>query len=377
MSFHKLRSFTKIILTVINLLMSVSLIIGCYGKYMNPEKFWYTGLFTLGAFYFLLFILAFFFFWIFAKPVLSIISIATVIVCWQPLKHLVQIRLTPDFVQQKHPSNIRVMSWNVEHFDILEHKTHPERKQEMLNMINAYQPDIACFQEMVAGEKTKSINNLQQMMTQLGFPFYHYSYNPKLDFDENHHFGILIFSRLPIIHKSTVSFAPNDYNSIFQYVDVVRAADTFRVFNIHMQSLKFSDKNRNYIDQPTLKDQQDIIKSTNIISKLRTGFLKRSQQSIHIRESMDSSTYPVIVCGDFNDVPNSYAYYIIGKNMKNAFAEKGTGIGRTFYSISPTLRIDDIFCDERFSVQQFLRVKKKLSDHYPLIADLFYTSPSL
>ncbi len=377
MALSKLRSFTKTVLTIINVLMSVGMIIGCYGKYVNPEKFWFTGLFTLAAFYFLLFILAFFFFWIFAKPILSLISITTLALCWQPLKHLVQIRLTPDFVHQKHPSNIRIMSWNVEHFDILEHKTHPERKQEMIDMINSYQPDIACFQEVVAGEKPKSINNLQQLMTQLGFEYYHYSYNPKLDFDENHHFGIIIFSRLPIVQKNTVSFSPNDYNSIFQYVDVVRKTDTFRVFNIHMQSLKFSEKNRNYIDKPTLKDQKDLIKSTNIISKLRTGFLKRSQQSNHIRQSMDSSKYPVIICGDFNDVPNSYAYYTIGKNMTNTFAEKGTGIGRTFYSVSPTLRIDHIFCDKRFTVQQFVRIKKKLSDHYPLITDLFYTSPTL
>ena len=377
MSFHKLRTFTKTILIAINFLMSQGLIIGCYGKYFTGEKLWFTGLFTLGSFYFLLFILAFFFFWIFAKPVFSLLSIGTVLICWQPLKHLVQIRLSPNFILQKHPSNIRVMSWNVEHFDILEHKTHPERKQQMIDMINSYQPDVACFQEVVAGEKPKSINNLQQIMNQLGFTYYHYSFNPKLDFDENHHFGIIIFSRLPIINKSTVSFAPNDYNSIFQYVDVVRAADTFRVFNIHLQSLKFSDKNRIYLDEPTLKDQQDLIRTTSIISKLRTGFLKRSQQSNHIRQSMDSSKYPVIVCGDLNDVPNSYSYFIIGEKMKNAFAEKGTGIGRTFYSVSPTLRIDDIFCDERFSVQQFVRVKKKLSDHYPLIADLFYTSSAL
>ncbi len=35
------------------------------------------------------------------------------------------------------------MSWNVEHFDILEHKTHPEKKQQMLDLIKDYQPDIA------------------------------------------------------------------------------------------------------------------------------------------------------------------------------------------------------------------------------------------
>jgi endonuclease/exonuclease/phosphatase family metal-dependent hydrolase len=58
--------------------------------------------------------------------------------------------------------------------------------------------------------------------------------------------------------------------------------------------------------------------------------------------------------------------------MKNAFAEKGTGIGRTFYGISPTLRIDQIFVDPHFTVEQYLRIKKKLSDHFPIIADLHY-----
>ena len=85
---------------------------------------------------------------------------------------------------------------------------------------------------------------------------------------------------------------------------------------------------------------------------------------------MNESPYKVILCGDFNDVPNSYAYNTIGKGLKNAYAEKGTGIGRTFSSISPTLRIDNIFIDNKLMVEQFVRVKKKLSDHFPIIADI-------
>ena len=85
---------------------------------------------------------------------------------------------------------------------------------------------------------------------------------------------------------------------------------------------------------------------------------------------MDKSPYPVIVCGDFNDIPNSYAYNTIGKGMKNAFAEKGSGIGRTFSGISPTLRIDNIFVADKFSVDQFLRIPKILSDHFPVFADV-------
>jgi endonuclease/exonuclease/phosphatase (EEP) superfamily protein YafD len=85
---------------------------------------------------------------------------------------------------------------------------------------------------------------------------------------------------------------------------------------------------------------------------------------------MNHSPYSIILCGDFNDVPNSYAYETIGAGLQNAFVQKGSGISRTFSSISPTLRIDNIFADKRFTVTQFTRVKKLLSDHFPIVADL-------
>jgi len=107
-------------------------------------------------------------------------------------------------------------------------------------------------------------------------------------------------------------------------------------------------------------------KDSKVVSK------KRYLQSSRVKAAVDKSPYPVIICGDFNDVPNSYAYNTIGKGLKNTFEQKGTGIGRTFYGISPTLRIDDIFVDKRFTVEQFLRIKKNLSDHFPIITDLYY-----
>ena len=84
------------------------------------------------------------------------------------------------------------MSWNVEHFDILEHKTHPEKKQEMLDLINEYNPDIACFQEMVASDSvSNAINYIPDFKKKIKMLDYHFSYNKRLDFDQNHHFGII------------------------------------------------------------------------------------------------------------------------------------------------------------------------------------------
>jgi endonuclease/exonuclease/phosphatase family metal-dependent hydrolase len=136
--------------------------------------------------------------------------------------------------------------------------------------------------------------------------------------------------------------------------------------------LRFSEDNLHFIEDPSLNDQGDLRQSKNVVARFRNGFLKRRRQSERLKQSVNQSPYPVIVCADLNDVPNSYAYNTIGKGMKNAFEQKGTGIGRTFHGISPTLRIDHIFTDQRFDVEQYLRIKKKLSDHYPIIVDLYY-----
>ena len=89
-----------------------------------------------------------------------------------------------------------------------------------------------------------------------------------------------------------------------------------------------------------------------------------------IASLLADSPYPVIVTADLSDVPNSYTYFTVRGTLQDAFLQKGYGIGRTFRGLSPTLRIDYIFADPRFSVQQFKRVKKDYSDHYMLVADL-------
>ena len=366
-----LRRFTKGFFVLCNVGIAILFLLGCYASYFNATTYWYLGLLTLASLYFLLLLIIFIVFWLFAKPKFIFIGIITIAIAWNPLGQIIKIKQSEEFKIAKLPNSIRIMSWNIEHFDILEHKTHPERKQEMLDLINKYSPDVACFQEMVGGDfDSTAINYVPRIAKELNFKYYYYSYDKRDDFDGKHHYGIITFSRFPIIQKYTYGPPELNYNSIFQSIDVAKNDDTFRVFNIHLQSLKFSDVSRQYIDDPTLKGRIDIEKSKNIISKFKTGFAKRKLQSERVKKSMNESPYKVIICGDFNDVPNSYAYNTIGKGLKNAYAEKGSGIGRTFASISPTLRIDNIFVDKKLQVEQFARVKKKLSDHFPIIADV-------
>ena len=364
------RRITKRFLIICNIIVAILFLFGSYVKFFNPEKFWFIGLLTLSLPYILFTLIVFLICWLFTKKIWMLISLASIAFCWNAVHNIFPLNFSGSFKMQKDSGSIRVMSWNVEHFDILEYRTHPETKQKMIDLIKQYQPDIACFQEMVAGDDDKAINYLGNFKRSMNFTDYYYSYENRLDFDRAHHFGIIMFTKFPVINKQTVSIPPNDYNSIFQYMDVVAGDDTIRVFNIHLQSLRLTQENRNYLDNPSINTDTVMTESRSIIGKLKRGFLRRAYQADAVRNEMDKSPYPVVVCGDFNDVPNSYAYCRIGDGYQNTFVKKGSGIGRTFSGISPTLRIDNIFCDNDFSVMQFTRIAKKLSDHFPVIADM-------
>ena len=374
------RRFTKKLFIGFNLCIATLFLMGCYSEYLFSASWWPVGFLTISLFYLLLVLCIFFIFWLFVKPGWSLIFVITAALSINHIRNIIPFRFSSMFTMKKKPADLRVMSWNVAQFDIMKHKEKPATYNEMISLVNEFSPDIACFQEMVSGDTLADLNNsyyrkysfysIFEFASKLSLPNYLYTYNYKDNFLNQQHFGIIIFSKYPIINKQTIRNYPYDYNSNFQYTDIVKDGDTFRVFNCHLQSLRFSNSNLDYIQNPAIKTETDLKKSKNVITKFKNAFLRRQGQADWVRAEIEKSPYPVIVCGDFNDVPNSYAYETIGKNLQDAFVKKGTGLGRTFSGISPTLRIDNIFVDKRYSVNQYVRVQKKLSDHFPIITDI-------
>jgi endonuclease/exonuclease/phosphatase family metal-dependent hydrolase len=152
--------------------------------------------------------------------------------------------------------------------------------------------------------------------------------------------------------------------------------DTIRVFTTHLQSVQFRQKDYEALSEIQSAEDSLLANSKTVLSKLRKAMNLRSSQADIARKILDDSPYPTIFCGDLNDTPNSYTYFTIRGEMQDAFLKKGFGIGRTFSSLSPTLRIDYIFTDDRFRVKQFTRVVKYLSDHFMIMADVELKAPN-
>ncbi len=354
-----------------NLLSAAGMLIGCYSHAINEGDYWFLDLFTTVTPLLLMSQPVFLMSWLFLKPRYALISLVALVLCWVPLRQVFGFRIGDPFRYQKAPDHLRIMSWNVEHFKITEHRRNPALKLDMIRVVRNHYPDIACFQEMVASDTfADAINYLPDFQKKMLFPYAHYSYDPRYDFDRRHHFGLVIFSRHPILHSETIQIDRRGYNSIFQLADIVRRGDTFRIVNVHLQSLRFSPNNRTYLKDPGMNDKEDLQESESILRKFKTSYIRRHRQADRVARVIRESPYPVILCGDLNDVPNSYAYALLEKLLGNAFTPKGAGFANTYTGLFQGVRIDHIFADRRLGVSQFTTYRKKLSDHYPIVADL-------
>ena len=134
-----------------------------------------------------------------------------------------------------------------------------------------------------------------------------------------------------------------------------------------MQSIRFNKNNYSFItNSKALKDDERLKEIKDISFRLRDAFIKRASQAEIISKHIRNSPYPVVVCGDFNDVPVSYSYRTMKKNLNDSFVEAGKGIGTTYMGKFPSFRIDFIFHSKEIKCLNFDIPNVKLSDHFPV-----------
>lgn len=360
--------FARRAFLLIHIVAAVLFLLACFGPYLSSHTWWpisFLGLVFGGL---LLVQVFFILFWIIFYPRYALISIAVLLIGYKAVSVFIAVRPLPDFVAQKKPGHLRVMHWNVARFIELHRNDNrgSRTRAKMMDLIKRQNADVLCMQEFYYSTDSNNYNNLTYIQKELGYP---YAYLGGKDDGDKQWYGQAIFSRYPIVDSATLFFPKPTITEALIHADVVFGGDTVRFLTTHLQSVQF--KKEDYQNIEEIKHQEDSIlqNSRNIFSKLKRGYQARAIQTGIVRREIEKSPHPVIITGDFNDVPNSYTYYTIGKGLQDAFLQKGAGVGRTYSGISPTLRIDYILAGKAFEVQQFQRIVRSLSDHYPLVAD--------
>ncbi|MEX6690305.1 endonuclease/exonuclease/phosphatase family protein [Danxiaibacter flavus] len=363
------RSFTKIIFIVANILLSIAFVTACFAPFLNPATWWIVGFLGLAVPYLITLHIFAIIFWLIAKPRWALLSFFTLIVGYKQINVLFAQHLKAGFTQAKKKESIRIVDWNVGSMYGLS-KNNDQRKHnrtEIAEAIEKLSPDVICLQEFNHSLKQGPQADNISLFTDK-YPYYFFS----KDYDKDNGFyqyGSVIFSKFPIVKKGRTKYPSSSIESLI-FVDVVKGEDTIRVFTTHLQSFKFTQNDYQGMQKIREQDNEMLEASKGLFKKMKLAFSRRGVQAETVRKQLDASPYASFICGDFNDVPNSYAYFHIRGDWQDVFLKKGFGIGRTFNAIAPTLRIDYILPDNHFVVEQFDMVDEDLSDHLMLVSDL-------
>lgn len=357
------RRATKTLLVTINVIVSLLFLVACLSPYVNPARWWLNGFTGLIVPYLLLVLIFYVIFWLLAKPRMVWIPLLTLALGWQQIIVLFAWHPGAGFSKRRHDNILRIIDWNVQSFNGLSRIPDVKRRipNEMAASIQKLQPDVICLQEFNNAKHADNISLLSKTYR------YHYFSKDYQRTNDHYESGCIIFSKFPIIDSGKINYPVAE--SLI-YADIVKGEDTLRIYTTHLQSFKF--KKADYTNLEKIRDQDDetLAASKSILRKMKLAFSRRGIQANIVSEEMKKSPYPSVICGDFNDVPNSYAYFHIKGDKQDVFLKKGFGIGRTFIALAPTLRIDYILADKRFEVQQFDMIDEDLSDHIMLVTDL-------
>lgn len=353
----------------LNVLVAFSLLVSYLSVYIDPAYYWPPAFFGL-AYPFLLVLNVFFlFYWIIYTRWYFLISLVVIAGGYSYLRQTVSLHFNNQSFIDSGDHKIRVMTFNAHFFKTFDGPLTATVKSEMLTMISAQKPDIICFQEFFTRKKGNF--NIRDSLFKM-LHSHHYFFH-SADSNNYEGYGIAVFSRYPINDQQYIPLS-KEKNSVNGAIsaDIQLPGRLIRVFSLQLQSIKFGAGDYEYIDRIKNEISPDIKSSRIIGHKLKWAFISRSQQARVIAAKIAASPYPVIVCGDFNDPPVSFAFQTVSKNLQNSFAEKGHGFARTYNGSFPNFQIDYILCSPLFTVLNYQIVKKELSDHYPVVSELSY-----
>jgi endonuclease/exonuclease/phosphatase family metal-dependent hydrolase len=328
--------------------------------YVSPAFWWVTGLVSfvvplvlLSNIFILLFLLIRF-------KVASLYFIFSLIIGYSHLRNTFAINFSKEIKEDA----ITVLNYNVRVFNVYEHlrdKKH-ELPKNQIKWVAEHEADIKCFQEYYNEPNSDIYNTSYKLGKQKGYySFIHTTTTNRIKAQ----FGLAIFSKYKIVNKGVIDYLKRTNNDVI-FVDIKIKNDTIRVYNAHLQSLSIEEGEIESIYTEKPKRKKDLIRLKN---RFKVGFVERSKQVDMLFKHIESCKYPVILCGDFNDLPYSYTYHKIDELLENSFVDAGFGFGFTHNGGIPFLRIDNQFYSaEKFKAYNF-KVEKSVvySDHYPLV----------
>ena len=340
--------------------------LGVLSTYISPSWFWPLGYFGLASPFFLIFLILFLIYWLLTSNKKCIWPLLVLVLGGNTATNVFSISLKKESTNTKDA--IKVMSYNVRNFELYDWDNNAGKRDIMFALIDKEQPDIICFQEFY--DHPGGHTTLAGAAQKLGFNHTYFEVGVRAR--ENQSFGAAIFSRFPIIAKQRILPNTKGKGNLAIQADIITNEDTIRVYNLHLASIRLEEDDYEYLDEIKEEGTKAANKkrSKQLVKKIREAFVQRSLQAGQIKREIRKSPYPAIIAGDFNDIPSSFTYRVIKKDLKDTHKSQHVGMGGTHTGVAPFLRIDYILTSPEFEIHAQKTIKKKISDHFPVVAEV-------
>jgi hypothetical protein len=294
-------------------------------------------------------------FWLCVKKKGVWLPVMGYLVCYMPVRAYIPFNVPHDIPKDA----IKVMSYNVWSFAGWER--HADGKFPILEYIKAQKADILCLQEAMTYEIGQA--RVDAVLDKL------YPYKDTLKVSPTSD-CIAIYSRFPILsHERIIYPSRGNLSGAFE---LKIGRDTVIVVNNHLETTGLSSEDKREFKQmvkgdlPTPEAKR---MSYKLVDKLGEASAKRAVQADAVARYVSKHEgRSIILCGDFNDSPISYARRTIAKGLTDCYIASGNGPGISYHKGGMYVRIDHIMCSDDWQPYA-CKVDRSIkeSDHYPII----------
>lgn len=339
-------STISIIVHIIGIISSVLLVLSTFSGFFKPSKHAFIA--CIGILFVYLFIVTFLYF-IFLVVKRKKIAIPIMIVLFLGLPSISRNVNIFNKASDNQGNAITVVSFNVKNLsNSNKNLGKDEIADKIFNKIEDCNADIIMVQEYYGDEDY--LLDILKKRTNTNYHCYTKYYASSRN-------CIAILSKYKIFNIESIR---DNMKSFALYCDMEYNGDTIRLINTHLQSIHYDINDLNSATESTDKAKHVFF---GLYKSLSKAFSAREKQTDIMSEIIKESPYRIILCGDFNDTPNSYTYRQINKYLTDVFVESGSGFGFTFKEI-PFIRIDYMFHSNGIMAVEYDIIRADgISDH--------------
>ena len=356
--FSKFKKLTFRGLLIGNIIVILlMLFVGNIGRF-NPVDYPMLANLGLGFPILLAFNLLFLVIWCFFRLRFIWIPLLGFLLCYGPIRTYSPFNLPED----KPHGSIKVLSYNVFMFSSW---SEPEaRKNPIVDYIVKSKADIVCLQEAQA-----ALDNSDHIYSTLKehYPYFKLMIKKKPGADY-----IVLLSKYPVLWQDSIPYGSSSNQSVAYMLDI-KGTKTL-VVNNHFESNGLSSGDKEgfkTLVKGEMKTGEAKRQSVHLLRKLGDVSSRRAPQAEavarYVKKYLDRNV-PVILCGDFNDTPISYAHHTIGQHLTDCYIAAGNGPGVSYHKAGMYVRIDHIMVTPDWKPYRCVVDNRiKTSDHYPII----------